>query len=366
MNNQNQRPKFSLKLRDGTVPVVKNNARRNKPLPSLPKKGSPMKLQHDMPTYGQQLVDVMNKGYGQTLSMYPSTLAYAKVYADPFTTEGARIPVFPVVSSALEKYYATGKGSTNPNGNGWISIAPIYFATSDAPAGYISNLTTGDAVNSGIFDTVLSSSPHPISTFFSDTGTYSVRVVALGIRVRYLGTVLNASGTCLTCQISPLGDSVSGQTYQTIKQLPGFKEYTFKDSSWHSIILQVEDLQDTVFTEYDNATSRWIFPDSNAHPFNANQRICIYMSSIPSQAFEWEVSAHYELLGTNLSRRGIQTPDTVGFEKVIGSLAERRQRDSTTKDHNVGGTWANLVGFLKHAAKASIPLVPKLLTSLLM
>jgi len=317
-----------------------------------------------MDNYGNQLSNIMSKGYGNTLAMYPGTLNFAKVYTDPFLTETARVPVFPIVSSSLEKYYATGKGHCNASGNGWIAVIPLMFA-SNATSYNVSTTLTGDPINSPGFAFGSSSSPHALSAYYTDDGTYAVRVVSIGIRVRYIGSTLNAAGTCLTCQASPLGDGVSGLNYTTIKQLPGFKEYTFRDTSWHSVTRHIEAQQDTFFAEYDLATSRWVFPNSTAHPYDENLRIGVYMACEPNQAFEYEISAHYELTGTNLVRRGVTTPDTAGFEHVVGTMSERRQRDNTTKDHNVGGTWSTLTGFLKNAAKSVIPLVPSLLSKLL-
>lgn len=346
-------------LKKSVQNAVKNQG--NKKKVNVVKKSQPMKPSLD---YGHQLGSILNEGYGKTLSMYPGTLSYAKVYSDPFVIDSARIPVFPIVSSSLERYYASGKGQTNANGNGWISVYPPNLATNDLQAVYYSDSASGDPMNN-TFQFAMGSSPHTSASFTEVTGTYAVRVVALGIRVRYTGTTLNAAGTMVTAQASPLGDSLSGQTYTTMKQIPGFKEYTFKDTAWHSITRHVETTDDTAFIEFDG--TRWVFPDSTAHPNDDNFRIGIYISGANGvQPFEWEVVGHYELLGTNLVRRGVTTPDTPGFEHVVGTFAERRQRDSTTRDHNVGGTWNTLVGFLKESAKSVIPLIPSVLSKLLL
>lgn len=346
-----------------TMMPNKNKSKQNN---NKPKKVNRMRARPmDVPV-DKQFSSIMDKGYGKTLSMFPGTAAFAKVYTDPFSTDSARIPVFPIVSSSLERYYATGKGSTNANGNGWITCAPLYCATQDAGGIEYSNAGSGDGVSSGFVGSA-TNSPHPISSFYTITGNYSVRVVAFGIRVRYLGSTLNAAGSVLAAQMSPLGDSAGGETYDTTKQLPGFKEYTFRDQKWHSTTRHIEATQDTFFCEYDKDSSRWIFPDSNgAHPWDENYRMFMYIAAGPNQPFEWEVVGHYELVGINLPRRGVTQPDSTGMEQVVGTMTERRHRDSTTPDHNGGGTWSTLVNILKEGAKTVIPMIPSILSKILL
>lgn len=349
-------------IKENPIPIPNPNKQRPKK-PRKPKNRINKSIVNE--NYGQQLASTMTKGYGATLRMYPSTLAFAKVYTDPFVMDSARIPVFPIVSSSLERYYATGKGSTNASGFGWVTVSPLYFSAKDGNAVRYSDASSGD--NIGDTPQVAeSSSPHSLSDYWDTTGTYSVRIVSIGIRVRYIGTNLNAAGTNVRAQMSPLGDSISGQNYASLKQLPGYKESDFRTGAWHATTRHVEGQQDTFFAEYSKDESRWIFPDSTAHPWDENFRNAIYIAAEPNQKFEWEVAAHYELLGTNLVRRGVTTPDTTGFEHVTGTMAERRQRDSTTKDHNVGGSWSTLTGFLKESAKTLVPMIPGLITKLLL
>lgn len=317
-----------------------------------------------MDNVGKQYNKIMEMGYGKALSMYPGTLLYARVLADPFLIDSARIPVFPILSTSLENYYATGKGSTNSDGNGWIMVHTADFLTSDIAGVYYSNSTSGTGMGVSP-STAPSNSPHPVSQFTTGTGTYSARIVALGIRVRYTGTNLNAAGTLVTGQMSPLGDSMSGLSYSQVKQLPGFKEYEFNKNVWHSVIRLPEDQKDNALFEWDGAT-RWVFPDSNAHPFDDNFRIGIYIAGATGQQpYEWEVRGHYELYGTNLPRRGIVKSDQTGVEHVVGTLQTRRHKDSVTPEHNVGKSDGSLLNILKEGAKQAIPLIPSVVSKLL-
>lgn len=67
---------------------------------------------------GDQLSSVVQRGVGGTLRMYPSCVDFARVYADPFSTTSARIPVLPLLPSKLVRFNYIGSSVISNTGTG--------------------------------------------------------------------------------------------------------------------------------------------------------------------------------------------------------------------------------------------------------
>jgi hypothetical protein len=82
-NNQN----INKKLRIITKKSRQQKQKRNVDLQRsrlLSGKTAKQQTSEVVPNYGKQLGSIVSKGYGGTLRMYPSTLHFAQVYANPF------------------------------------------------------------------------------------------------------------------------------------------------------------------------------------------------------------------------------------------------------------------------------------------
>lgn len=332
------------------------------------KRNNLSKTSPKIPEYGQQMNDIMSQGYGKTLSMYPSTAAYGKCYADPFELNGARVPRFPILSTSMETYFVTGKGTTNSNGVGWVTAIPLYMTVGDTDSVTVSTGTSGDTFNSGTYNSFKTDSLRNIPDYYEPEsgGLLSVRIVSMGIRVRYLGTKLNQAGTCVCAQTSPFGSSLSGQDYSGLKKMPGFKETTFADNSWHSITRHVEMDEDLEFCNYYKSASQWRTVVAELWTADEDYRLGMMLACEPNQNFEFECRIHVEVSGIRLANRGVTISDHAGVDKIVSSLASLRHKDSTTRDHNVGGGWQGFLNILKKGAQTVLPMIPSLLTKLLL
>jgi hypothetical protein len=367
----------------------KNQKRSNGRVFNFPKGGNKNKKQSntapiqqdDMKSYGEQIKSITENGYGKTLMMTPSTARFAQVYADPFIEDSARLPVFPLVSSQLTRTYASGKGVINANGNAWVMILPAgHIANDQADAVVYTNLSTAPdtfELPGGSFTgiaTASSNSEFTTSQFVLEAGNSNkaFRLVAQGIRVRYLGTTLNAAGTCYTLQMSPktVADDLIGFGVSDIKTYPGFKEYTFKDTKWHSLTRHITCSEDFFYQGYSNDTTAYCYQQSDnlVSSFDSQWNMGIYMTGTAGGAYEFEVVSHFEVVGPNLNRRGIVKADTAGVQKVTSAYSELRHKDTITQDHSVGkppaasGGWLDV---LKRGAEMLLPMIPKVLAMLL-
>jgi hypothetical protein len=309
-----------------------------------------------------------------------SVARFAEVYGNPFSEHSARLPYYPSISSQLTRPFASGTGVCNGIGNGWIIASPAQFLVSDQQSvAYTSGPTapnTMSIVGGGGISSSASNSEF-ISTSFltgATSGDKAMRCVAFAIRIRYIGTTLNAAGTCYTLQLNPRSPSNTPQGYGVpqIKACPGFKEYTFRDSRWHTITRHIQMTEDMQYQQFSTPNSYWQYmmlgssataPASGDH--NAVMTAFIATGQ-PGAPFEWEVVGHYEIIGSNLNRKAISNSQVHHVEKVTNAFGELRHRNSTVKDHTVDSnsrtSWINI---LKTGAEALLPLVPSVIEMLL-
>jgi len=334
-------------------------------------------FREEVGNYGTQMQSVLEKGYGKTIAMTPSAARFAQVYADPFLTESARIPSYPLVSSELLRTYCSGKGVLNSNGNGWICIQPAALVANDATQGVI--YSSGPAatdffqISGTNISNATSNSQYTQADFKIElgNGNKAFRPVAQGIRIRYLGTDLNAAGTCYMLQMSPktAKDDLFGLGITNIKTYPGFKENEFRDSSWHVLTRHIAQAEDFWYQGYSNTDNQFEYlADSGSPSYDAQWNMGIFMSATANQPFEFEIVSHYEIIGPNLTRRAITKADTKGTENVISAYAQLRHKDSTTPDHSVGKKPESKGGFmevLKKGGEILLPLVKQALPLLL-
>jgi hypothetical protein len=317
-----------------------------------------------------------------TLFVQPDTALFCQVYLDPFVTKPASLPVTPLLSHQSIRTYCSGRGITNANGNGWITVQPANMAINDTAVPSVTwttASTASDDIGFGLTitgaSTASSNSPYSFSNFlFQEAPSLQMRIVALGIRVRYVGTVLNAAGTVYTCEIeakSSLTD-MNGWNITTIKAQPCWKEYAFDRNVWHSVTRTIQSDMDYQYQQ--NAESvGWIYAgigeaSGDLRTLDAPNNLSIYMEAQPAAPFEWEVSAHFEIIGQNLPERKVIKTDRNIVENLASSQKTRRFMNTTTKDHAVGvapTSSGGFLGFLKDSAKTLIPMIPEFLAMLL-
>jgi hypothetical protein len=330
--------------------------------------------------YGAQAQSILEKGYGKTLMLHPSVARFAHVYSNPFVEQSARLPAFPLVNSQLTRVYASGKGVLNSNGNGYIAITPGPLIFNDKTSiAYTSGPTAPDGMSFGpatdISDAA-TNSEFATSDFVleASNSNKTFRPVAVGIRVRNIGTTLNSAGTCYCLQMNPKTptDNLLGFVVSDFKTYPGFKEYSFRDSKWHSLTRHItasEDMQyqgwntDATLVTYSNN-------DLSTSPasFDNAGNMGIYMSANPNQPFEWEVVGHFEVIGPHLNRRSIARANSSGVEMVTNAFSAARHQDTVTPDHSVDtppeqkGGW---IDWIKKTAETVLPMIPSILAMIL-
>jgi len=319
----------------------------------------------------------------QTLFLQPDTAQFCATYLDPFRTKPASLPVTPLLSHQSIRTYVSGKGITNAQGNAWVNVIPGNMAVNDGDVPSVTYTTGSGASDAMAFGLSVggataasSNSPYSAADFaYEPQPQLMMRIVALGIRVRYLGTYFNAGGTCYTVEVeakTPIS-SVTGWNITNIKQQPGWKEYTFRDASWHSVIRTIQSEADFQYQVNDSEVG-WIYANvgaagSSLTTQDSTNNIAIYMASgVAAQPYEFEVSAHFEIVGQNLPERKVVKNDRHIVENLASVTKAKRFMNTTTLDHAVGKNPTGpggFVSFLKEAGKSLLPMIPEIIGAFL-
>jgi len=237
-------------------------------------------------------------------------MEYAASLLNPFDlTLNPCIPRFPSLPSRKFSTFSGGVGMTSTS-NATGGVAAYLRASSDSA----SVVTTGATyTNLGI-------------PYFSDTGAVShnasspyldadigatgvqVRLVSLGIQVRYIGTELNMGGLCYPI-MEPDMASVQGFTASTITSYPEFTKPLKFDREWVAINYTPRDPKNFEFK-----------PDPK--PVVAHTPLGILIESASgAQPFEYKFAAHWEAIGRNARGKTIShtSPNT---DKVLAGVAQ--------------------------------------------
>lgn len=318
--------------------------------------------------YGKQMQSVLNVGLSKTLQMYPSTLAFGKIYGDPFLKENARLPVLPILPTKMLRTVASGNGIFNSSGVFYITTSPGLTVTSNFNSVWYSNNSASPPFIDRNTEThpigvATMKSPYTMSDFeYGSENGLSFRLVSLGIRVKYTGTVLNASGTVFMAQTNPRV-SMDGYTTDDIKKMQGFKEYPFRSGKWHPLIRHLTQENDKDFIQ--QTANSFVYSENNTASLEGQNYLSLIAIGTPASTVEWEVVAHFEICGPLLEDRAVGHVDSKGTETIVNSFAKKRDKDSTTPDHTMDDNkFTKFINTVVSGAEKLLPLLPNVLAML--
>jgi len=183
--------------------------------------------------FGGQLGNVVQKGLGSTLRMYPETINFAEVYTDPFSIKEARLPFLPIYSTKTVRSIVRANGAIGTNGFGFVTCIPMWGVVNNNDSVFWSQATyTGISIAStgtGVSSAPASKISYTTANFdATNVNSLAARCVAYGIRVKYTGTELNSAGEWFAAQTNPKVGMV-GFTSDSLRKVQGHKTSTFAD-----------------------------------------------------------------------------------------------------------------------------------------
>jgi hypothetical protein len=299
--------------------------------------------------------------------MARDTLKFARTYGDPFRHEETRLPVSPSYPSEVIRCFQSGTSITNADGVGFITLAPAGGIFNSGYCGGYSGALSGDA-----FEDPLATGMTPYqldSTFTQDDfdvssgPTRAYRIVSAGIRVRSLASVFNAAGIARTIQMLPTIGDLSSISFAEVTNYD-YKEYSFRDSKWHSLTRHAIDPLDDSYLSFSSAIGTSVYTNlSTTYDIKTpddNQNMGIIFRCEASTPWEWEVSIHYEYIGTSLRRQNYVQPDAQGVGVVRSAYSQKRFQDTTTKDHTVDSK-TGFLDVVKNGFKTVLPMLPEII-----
>jgi len=245
----------------------------------------------------------------------PSTMCalhYGEALLDPFDTPaGVCIPKFPSVLSAKRKIFAKGTGACVA-GNGGVVVLPtmgndattiVYSQTGWIAGGPDDLPAQGDPG-------VGTASPNSGYTSADFGGNVHCRLVAIGVRVRYIGTRLNAGGRAYsleepdhkTLESAPL--SVL-RAYDMCQALPW-------DGQWVTCLYQPRFPADFAYAA-----------DASGNEGGQVGFLGISIQSADATApFEWEVFSHWEAIGSGIRGKTESHSSPVMTDKILSAVSQ--------------------------------------------
>jgi len=320
--------------------------------------------------YGKQLANVVRKGYGATLRAFPSTAAFAKVYADPLSTRSARIPDFPVYPSTLirlEQEFTISTGTTN---YAWALFSPLNMILNDTfyPFAWFTNgsvvappsfQTTGAGVSS-----LQGVSPYS-ETYFDKTSQFghSVRLVAWGFEVQNVSATLNMCGKYNANQSSPRLTNVLVNTDETnMLAYPTWKTMNAGSRKKFFYHRQITERADLRYNQFDTSAG-WIYADDQSVSSEREAYMGLFVRAtgfVSAESFIVRVAGHFEIIGQtrNVPGLGITKSDTGGLEKTVSAFAQKRLDNPTTEDHLSNKTEVQKEGIVHQLLDSAIDIAP--------
>jgi hypothetical protein len=233
---------------------------------------------------------------------------YVRCLVNPFSGPLACVPNFPALKSRKFRVWAKGVLSTGTAGVGFIWQDPQLGINNDVQSVFFSTVTfTGNSFTISDASTVLGATTNSDYTSAAiSTAGITYRVVASGIRARYISTELNRGG-----QIIALSDtnhnSLFGRTIQNCdaeinsKRFPVNREWTVVTSR------PIRDADD------DFGTNPIFIPTTNSISWYNG---IIMQSPGVSIDFEWESYTVYEAQGAPVRGQTPSHTDPVGYNAV--------------------------------------------------
>jgi len=221
------------------------------------------------------------------------------------------VPKFPSIESSKRVLFARGVGACVSGTGGIIArpdsandvITAYYSQTGWVSSGSQTLPTSADVGVGAAFP----NSGYQAADFIA--GGIQVRLVAFGIRVRYIGTALNAGGVVYELE-EPSHHSLEGVSLPTMRQFDSCTSNCF-DGSWFESLYQPRFPADFGYTTGASGQS------SFAHFLGLN-----IQAADDTAPFEWEVYGHWEFIGREVRGKSISHQAAIESDRIVSAVAQ--------------------------------------------
>ena len=276
---------------------------------------------------------------------------------DPWTGPQACIPSFPSLPSQRYRSLARGTFSSNASGRGFICVNPYEMScsssgvvsdphlaifTNTSAAATTWDFAAGDAM---AFPPNTTGYPHSSGVpNVNITGYGQYRLVSCGIKIRYMGPLLNRGGRYVSLRVAD--DSHIGWTaaqlgvlgFNTIASLRG-ANYGCISEDWISLVYTPVQNESLCFTDLkycvlSTGGQEPAVNESHRYQQNGCVSLGILIDTVTaSLPFEFEISSNFELVG-NLATAMTQSDgaDPVGMARAAEAVQRQSNQSSLFGD----------------------------------
>ena len=266
------------------------------------------------------------------IDMTYSTMAecskkYLTVICNPWApVAGVCVPDTITIPSYKVSFFTRGTFTVGVNGTGWVSMNP-YVCWGDQPwLQLTTNLyVSPDVDNSEInthYDSVTNNSSFTQSQFTA-FGRLRRRLVAGGIKARYIGAELTRSGRMVEFR-EPINESVFATgTNQTFATLLGNRETVPMpvDRQYHYAIWRPAVPEDTAYMSIGNLAQACLLIAVEGAP--------------PGSTFEYDATAHFEIVGSAVPSVSKSEADVIGHSAIASVIAQSGHQPTVTPEQNL-------------------------------
>jgi len=254
----------------------------------------------------------------------PCTLDFLEAAADPFgyanTGRTVCYPDDQIRPSFKFSSKVVGTLTIGTGGFGCILLSPACI-TND---GILGQVTTKDYVPTTIPAVGAANTNYIYNVdypFPTAPAIRPTRIVAFGVRVKYIGKLVDRAGLVCPYSYNQYGQGAfPGKTFDSVASLPNAKEYLVADG-WYGTTWMATDATDYRFTQTDSQLS------------TAQGVMGVFISGATSQtAFRYEIVAYYEVQPTP----GISAPGATKSESDLPGLSKVRDFFGTVSSSEVG------------------------------
>lgn len=284
-------------------------------------------------------------------------LHYAVVLADPFhANHGACVPseLFPIPSQKIA-ITTRGNFTCGTSGIGFILLNPSVTSDSSAglftAAGAVGTASTIFTSFTGTQNLFEPNNPYPVSAITAKT--LQVRIVGVGVRARYAGSLMNRNGTAVAFE-EPDHQPISGLSFDTIRAKPQAEETDVTNwqpdqnnsGNWMASVCYSGPTQpsDVEFLSSSNPLA------ASTAPASAFMGIVVQGASGDNWAYE--ITQHVEYIGSTAPERTPSHADPVTFSKAV-EAAKTISAIAPLKPERT----SSFLGLLKDGIQASLPII---------
>lgn len=316
-----------------------------------------------------------------SLSMSPCALKFALACSDPFnpSANGCCIPDS-LTYTQKTKAFTRFSAFVGESGVGFVVVTPslannvpsMYFTNAAFNGTTSSILSANNVLISGISKADVPT-PYPASQFLGVNPTLMGRIVAVGVKISYVGTTLDQSGLYF-CKHDPEHDSVINQsTAQLGSSLnTEVSPITRRPCTLNIFPTTTNEFRLTasrVSDVYDNGTdsdSGRVYPFSPTNIMNSFQDTIngvavgapvgiIAFTGVPGSTIHIEYVAHMEFTGSQIT--GLATPNVADLQGATNVINAARDIVMMKQANPQKSSWDLMRIALSRLWKASAPIL---------